>query len=87
MNGVVNLATTLPAAPGYVGTFDLPGIEVLATFGIPRELAGAYTAALHVVLWLPITVLGAFYMWREQLRWADLSRATRSSDVTAEVLS
>lgn len=87
MNGVVNLATTLPAAPGYVGTFDLPGIEVLATFGVPRELAGAYTAALHVVLWLPITVLGALYMWREQLHWADLSRATRGSDATAEVLS
>jgi glycosyltransferase 2 family protein len=22
MNGIVNLATTLPSAPGYVGTFD-----------------------------------------------------------------
>ena len=29
MNGVVNLATTLPSAPGYVGTFDLPGIKIL----------------------------------------------------------
>jgi uncharacterized protein (TIRG00374 family) len=26
MNGVVNLATTIPAAPGYLGTFDAPGI-------------------------------------------------------------
>ncbi|MBA4380220.1 MAG: TIGR00374 family protein, partial [Anaerolinea sp.] len=25
MNGVVNLATTIPAAPGYIGTFDAPG--------------------------------------------------------------
>ena len=29
MNGIVNLATTLPSAPGYVGTFDGPGIAVL----------------------------------------------------------
>ncbi len=29
MNGVVNLATTIPAAPGYLGTFDAPGIAVL----------------------------------------------------------
>jgi uncharacterized protein (TIRG00374 family) len=84
MNGVVNLATTLPAAPGYVGTFDLPGIEVLATFGVPRDLAGAYTAVLHAALWFPITLLGAFYMWREQLRWADLGRAARSPDSVAE---
>ncbi len=84
MNGVVNLATTLPAAPGYVGTFDLPGIEVLATFGVSRALAGAYTAVLHAALWLPITLLGAFYMWREQLHWADLGRAARSRDTVAE---
>ena len=30
MNGLVNLATTLPAAPGYIGTFDTPGIKTLA---------------------------------------------------------
>jgi uncharacterized protein (TIRG00374 family) len=29
MNGVVNLATTIPSAPGYVGTFDALGIAVL----------------------------------------------------------
>ncbi len=34
MNGVVNLATTLPSAPGYIGTFDGPGIEVLKVFGV-----------------------------------------------------
>jgi uncharacterized protein (TIRG00374 family) len=81
MNGVVNLATTLPAAPGYVGTFDLPGIEILSTFGVPRDLAAAYTATLHVALWLPITVLGAIYMWQEQLHWADLGAATQSREV------
>ena len=30
MNGIVNLATTLPSAPGYLGTFDAPGIAVLS---------------------------------------------------------
>jgi len=69
MNGIVNLATTIPSSPGYVGTFDLPGIEVLATFGVQRALATAYTLVLHAALWLPITMLGAYYMWREQLSW------------------
>jgi hypothetical protein len=26
MNGILNLSTTLPSAPGYIGTFDAPGI-------------------------------------------------------------
>jgi len=38
MNGIVNLSTTLPAAPGYIGTFDTPGIAVLVAFNVAREL-------------------------------------------------
>jgi uncharacterized protein (TIRG00374 family) len=75
MNGIVNLATTLPSAPGYVGTFDTPGILVLTAFGIQRTVATAYTLVLHAALWLPITALGAFYMLRESLGWQDFTRA------------
>ncbi len=75
MNGVVNLATTLPAAPGYIGTFDTPGIEVLAAFGVNRALATAYTLVLHAALWLPITLLGFYYMARESIRWSDFAKA------------
>jgi hypothetical protein len=77
MNGIVNLSTTLPAAPGYLGTFDAPGIAVLVAFGVARELATAYTLVLHAALWLPITLLGFFYMIREGLRWGDLTKASQ----------
>jgi uncharacterized membrane protein YbhN (UPF0104 family) len=33
MNGVVNLATTLPSAPGYIGTFEV-GARVLEALGV-----------------------------------------------------
>jgi uncharacterized protein (TIRG00374 family) len=75
MNGVVNLATTLPSAPGYVGTFDEPGIEVLSFYGVNANVAGAYTLVLHFALWLPITLLGAYYMLREGLGWSDFGHA------------
>ena len=29
---------------------------------------------LHVALWLPVTLLGAFFMLREGLKWTDLKR-------------
>jgi hypothetical protein len=70
MNGIVNLATTLPAAPGYVGTFDTPGIAVLAAYGLAPGIAAAYTLVLHAALWFPITALGAYYMAREGLNWS-----------------
>ena len=71
MNGIVNLATTIPSAPGYVGTFDAPGIAVLTAYNVSRATAAAYTLVLHVALWLPITAIGAYMLAREGLKWGE----------------
>ncbi len=82
MNGVVNLATTLPSAPGYIGTFDGPGIEVLKVFGVSPAVAAGYTLVLHAALWLPITLLGFWYMARESLSWQEFTRAAEEKSPT-----
>ena len=79
MNGIVNLATSIPSSPGYVGTFDAPGIEILTVFGVDRALAASYTLVLHAALWLPITLLGLWYMTRENLTWRDFTQAEKST--------
>lgn len=77
MTGIVNLATILPALPGFIGTFDVPGIAVLTQLlGIERARATGFTLILHATLWLPITLAGIAFMARESLRWSDLARAT-----------
>lgn len=73
MNGVVNLTTTLPSAPGYIGTFEV-GARVLEALGVDYGLAFGYTIVLHAALWFPITALGAFYMWRQGVKWRDFER-------------
>ena len=75
MNGIVNLATTIPSAPGYIGTFDAPGIAVLTAYGVDQATAAGYTLVLHVALWLPITLVGAYFMTREGIKWNDSLRA------------
>ncbi len=74
MNGIVNLATTIPSAPGYIGTFDAPGIAVLTAYGVDQAVAAGYTLTLHVALWLPITILGAYFLAREGIKWNDSLR-------------
>jgi uncharacterized protein (TIRG00374 family) len=74
MNGIVNLATTIPSAPGYIGTFDAPGIAVLTAYGVEHSVAAGYTLVLHVALWLPITLLGAYYLAQEGISWSDTLR-------------
>jgi glycosyltransferase 2 family protein len=67
MNGISNLVTTIPAAPGYIGVFEAAGISVLTAYGVDKGVATAYTVVLHAALWLPITLLGAWFMLREGL--------------------
>lgn len=80
MNGIVNLTTTLPSAPGYIGTFDAPGIALLTAYGVAPEIAAGYTLVLHAALWLPITALGAYYYLRQPLRWGKELQEARAQD-------
>jgi uncharacterized protein (TIRG00374 family) len=70
MNGIVNLSTTLPSAPGYIGTFDAPGIALLSAYGVIPAVAAAYTLVLHATLWLPITLVGGYFFAREGIDWS-----------------
>jgi uncharacterized protein (TIRG00374 family) len=91
MNGIVNLATTIPSAPGYVGTFDAPGIAVLKAYGIDAAIAAGYTLVLHVALWFPITALGLYYFWpewkimkQEGLEWILRGKSWKDDKIVVE---
>ena len=77
-----NLFTIVPSGPGYVGTFDAAGIGILSALGVSQGLATSYTLVLHAVLWLPVTLLGAFFMLREGLKWNDFKKAENSTVVS-----
>lgn len=82
MTAVVNLATTVPSSPGYVGTFDEPGIEILKVFSVEENVAAAYTLVLHAALFFPITLLGFYFMVRQGVKWQDFSQATQTVRVS-----
>ena len=70
MNGVLNLFTAIPATPGYIGTFDAPGIAMLTVFGVNPEISASYTLLLHAALWLPITIIGGLSFSKVGLDWS-----------------
>jgi len=75
LNGIANLATTIPSAPGYVGTWEAVTKAVLVAYSVPEAEALGYAVVLHIALWLPITVLGAYYLAKEGIKWSDSLRA------------
>jgi uncharacterized membrane protein YbhN (UPF0104 family) len=52
------LATALPAAPGYVGTYDLAAAAAGAGLGLDPATAVALAAVVHAVALVPIALAG-----------------------------
>jgi uncharacterized protein (TIRG00374 family) len=75
---VTNLATLVPAAPGYVGSFELGALAVLVGLaGIQRELALGYILALHAALVVPVTLLGFLFWGSHNLSLQRIRREAR----------
>lgn len=83
LNGVVNMVLLVPAAPGGLGTFDAAGRAMLQAYGISAEPALGYTLILRIVLWVPITLIGAIFFVREGLKWTmDVSEMQAQGEQT-----
>lgn len=53
----VALATIVPSAPGYVGTFELTAVEIAKLFGVDRDAAFAMALLVHAMI-LGVTSVG-----------------------------
>jgi uncharacterized protein (TIRG00374 family) len=59
-------SSTIPAAPGYWGTFHVitaAGIKFLGL--LPDEGALTYAIVLHAIYFFPIVIIGMFVAWQE----------------------
>lgn len=76
VTAVANLATLIPSSPGYVGAFEYGVVLVMSgALGYGRELSLSYAVVVHATLYLPVTVLGLIFWWRESLSWAEMRTA------------
>lgn len=74
LNGIANIATTIPSGPGFFGTWELVTKAVLVALHVEPNEAVGYALVLHIALWLPITALGGYWWAKEGLKWSDSLR-------------
>ena len=72
---VVNLGIMLPAAPGYVGTFQLFATSALAVFGVGPEAALAFAIIAHLSQYLLVTLIGVGFLSREKISLGALTHS------------
>lgn len=73
--GVVNLAGLIPASPGQFGVFEFFVSLILIAVAVPDAKAHAYALVVHMVIWLPVTLLGLYFLARQGLGLGAISQA------------
>ncbi len=73
--GVVNLAGLIPASPGQIGVFEFFVSTVVMAVGVPDAQAHAFAVVVHVVIWLPVTLVGFLFLARQGMGWGSITRA------------
>ena len=81
--GMTALATALPSAPGYVGTWELAAATTAGFVGVPPAEALAYAVLGHVLVQVPAAAGGALCLAAVALRLPRLARDPRLAEPSA----
>lgn len=63
---MATLATTIPSAPGFVGTFDYFGALGMVAYGLDWNRAAAFIVLVHLILVTPFSVVVLVWIFRSQ---------------------
>lgn len=63
---LATLATLIPGTPGHLGTFDYFAVQAFALFGMSQSDGGSLALVVHLLLWLPVTVVGGVLLLRSK---------------------
>ncbi len=69
-------AAVIPSAPGQVGVFHYLAVLSLSVFSVEKEVALGYAVLLHLVVYLPMMLMGSYCLWHERVAWKSLVGAT-----------
>jgi len=71
---VVTIMMLIVLSPVNIGTFQAATLAALRPFGIVKSPALAFSFLLHIAVYIPPIILGAFFSFKEGLSLKDLRR-------------
>lgn len=71
--GGLALSTSIPAAPGSIGTYEFVGLAMLTALGVDPEVGLAIVVVVHLVVTLPVALAGLVCAWLLHFRVADIT--------------
>ena len=77
---LVAIFIMIPAAPGFVGTYQAGCILALGIFGIPREESLSFSLLVHAVQFVTVNVIGVYCFLVEGMTVREAQQATLRKD-------
>jgi glycosyltransferase 2 family protein len=71
---VVSISILVPSSPGFVGVYHAGTVFTLTQYGIGKEDALSFALVLHAAQYIPITLMGFYYLRKEHLSLKQLER-------------
>ncbi len=82
--GGLALSTSIPAAPGSIGTYEFVGLTILTTLGLNPEVSLAIVVLVHLVATLPVALAGLIAAWQLHFRVSDIAQDADPSNLGEE---
>lgn len=79
-----NLAITAPSSQGGIGPYEFFAKQTLIFAGAGASVATAFALAAHVLVLLPITLVGLFFLWRINLSLGQAVRREQAAPLLDE---
>lgn len=85
LQSVIGLAVALPSAPGFFGVFEAGArAGLVEVWGVESSRAVAFAVGFHIATFIPITVIGLYYVWRLGLSWGEVQASEETVEEAVE---
>lgn len=75
LQSLIGVAVALPSSPGFFGPFEAAAKLGLSLWNVAPETAVSFAIGYHVGSFVPITLLGIYFVWRLGLSWREVERS------------
>ena len=85
LQGIIAIGVAVPQAPGFFGVFEhFARIGLVGIYGVPADAAVSWAIGFHLLSYIPITVIGAWYFLRAGISMGEISGAQRAAEPTVD---
>ncbi len=70
---IMAVGVAIPSSPGFIGTLQYFCVTALSFFGISESEALGFSIVYHASQYIPVTVLGLYFMWRGHLHFKEIT--------------